>query len=173
MKKFFTALTIAFVLLTNSVYADSTVLNLKMGKTTIAELEQMYDVKHTGTNSWSLGEMYSINQNDIPLEGLKEVTAIFDTDGKLVCLNMTIDKYRFDEMNSQLRKKYKVTKSVIPFVGNKFVSFKDGNTIIHLDAPHLSFEMNLLYAQKSFMDSFNSGSKKQEEQKKQREADLL
>lgn len=173
MKKIFTTLTIAFALLTNSVFADSSVLGLKMGQTTISELKQMYDVEHTGTNSWSLGEMYSINKRDIPLEGLEQATAIFDTDGKLVCVNMTIGKYRFEEMNSQLKKKYKVTKSVIPFVGDKFVSLKDGNTIIQLDAPHMSFEMSLLYAQKSFMDSFKSGSKKKEEQKKQKEADLL
>lgn len=49
----------------------------------------------------------------------------------------------------------------------------DGNTVIELDAPHMSFDMTLTYMQKSFKKAFELGSKKQQEEKKQREADLL
>ena len=87
--------------------------------------------------------------------------------------NMVLNKSRFDEMHKQLRKKYKVVKTKIPFVGDSYDHYKDGKTLIELDAPHLSFDMTLTYMQKSFKDAYLSGLKKQNEAKKKEEAELL
>ena len=139
-----------------------------MGEATVADVKNKYSGSETGVNSWSNGIMYQIDTSNIPLEGLKEALAIFNPDGKLVCINMVLNKSRFDEMHKQLRKKYKVVKTKIPFVGDSYAHYKDGKTLIELDAPHLSFDMTLTYMQKSFKDAYLSGLKKQNEAKRKK-----
>ena len=162
-------LSFMFCILSSVAIADATVLGLKMGEASVTDVKNKYSGSETGVNSWSNGIMYQIDTSNIPLEGLKEALAIFNPDGKLVCINMVLNKSRFDEMHKQLRKKYKVVKTQIPFVGYSYAHYKDGKTlIIELDAPHLSFDMTLTYMQKSFKDAYLSGLKKQNEAKKER-----
>ena len=166
-------LSFMFCILSSVAFADATVLGLKMGEASVTDVKNKYSGSETGVNSWSNGIMYQIDTSNIPLEGLKEALAIFNPDGKLVCINMVLNKSRFDEMHKQLRKKYKVVKTQIPFVGDSYAHYKDGKTLIELDAPHLSFDMTLTYMQKTFKDAYLSGLKKQNEAKKKEEAELL
>ena len=156
-----------------SAHADASVLGLEMGKSTVSALKNKFEVESQGINQWSRGEMYSIDTAGIPIDGIKNALAIFNTDGKLDCVLLTIQKHRFDELSSSLQKKYKVTKKVKPFVGDSYVHFKDGNTLIELDAPHMSFAMTLIYMQEDFKKSFKTGVKAEEDQKRQAESDVL
>lgn len=153
--------------------ADASVAGLQLGKTTIQELQNKYDVEMSGINEWSKGEMYTINKNDIAIEGLKDATAIFSKDGKLEAVLLTISDYRFDDLAKSLKKKYKVVKSVKPFVGDALLKLKDGNTTIELNDPHMSFDMTLSYIQDDFEKSYQKQSKAKQRQKQDAEADLL
>lgn len=153
--------------------ADASVAGLQLGKTTIQELKNKYDVEMYGINEWSKGEMYTINKNDIAIEGLKDATAIFSADGKLEVVLLTISDYRFDDLAKSLKEKYKVVKSVKPFVGDAMLKLKDGKTIIVLNDPHMSFDMTLTYVQDDFEKSYEKQAKAKEQQKQNAEADLL
>lgn len=175
LRKICLALMFAFV--ANCAYADATVLGLKMGEATIADVKAKYSVRANGINSWTKGEMYQISTSDIPIDDLKSATAIFDANGKLVCVGLVMSKggfnSRFKEMHEQLKKKYKVVKTKIPHVGDTYAHYKDGKTVIELDAPHMSFDMTLTYMQQSFKQAVDSGVEQEQKAKKQQEADML
>ena len=119
--------------------------------------------------------MFRLSRSEIALDGLsKDVVFIFNQDESLAGVSMSFDKQKFDELNAQLKKKYKkVIKSVIPFVGNKLVKYKDGNSVVELNAPHLSFEMELTYLSDDFIKTMNNQLQQQEKAKKQQESELL
>ena len=94
-------------------------------------------------------------------------------DGKLGGVVMLINKSRFDDLADSLQKKYTVLSSKRPRVGDAHVYMLDGNTAIDLDAPHLSFEMTLLYIEKDIKDAIENQSQQDAQQKKQAEEDLL
>ncbi|EJA4333365.1 hypothetical protein MU943_004568, partial [Escherichia coli] len=64
-------------------------------------------------------------------------------------------------------------KKNIPFVGNKFVRYKNGDDTIELDAPHMSFDMTLYYAEKNFMDQYKEKKQIMDEKKELSESDKL
>lgn len=154
MKKIIFSLFI--LLLPFTSFADPTVFGMTLGKTTEKETADLYSgYSSLGENRYSHGNMYNIPVKDISFDGLQEVTAIFDSNGILVAVLAKLPKEKFDYINSSLKKKYKLISQQIPFVGNKFTKYSNGNTQILLDAPHLSFEMTLSYLQTNFYDDYN------------------
>ena len=65
-----------------------------------------------------------------------------------------------------LREKYKLVGSRIPFVGDTWAKFVDGNTEILLDAPHLSFSMTLEYEHNSLLNKSKDRDQQEEEQER-------
>jgi hypothetical protein len=106
---------------------------------------------------------------------LQSCRLIFDKDGKLMAVLMTFSKSgsgqhipEFNYYYKLLREKYKLVGSRIPFVGDTWAKFVDGNTEIILEAPHLSFTMTLLYAHKNFLKKAKEQSQQEEEQERRR-----
>lgn len=146
---------LAFAMLQASVYADTSAFGITLGKTTLDEFRKEYpSAVKEGISDWTDGEIFSVPVNDLNFEGVKGDYVIFTRDGKATAITIDIDKERFNAIHEMLTKKYKVSKKDIPFVGNKFVRYKNGDDVIELNAPHLSFKMNLLYAEKEFMDTY-------------------
>lgn len=176
MKKLLITAAGALALITNVANADPKPLGLEIGKATISDFEQKFpQATYIDNNLYTSGRMYSLNSREVALEGLqKDVVFIFNRDESLAGVLMTFNKDKFNELNGQLKKKYKkVIKSVIPFVGNKLVKYKDGNSVVELNAPHLSFEMELSYLSDSFIKTINAQIQKNENAKKQQESELL
>lgn len=67
-----------------------------------------------------------------------------------------LEKRRFDEVASLLAEKYKLTKKVRPQVGDRYAKFTAPDTVIEIDAPHLSFDMEVRYMTNNFVKAFNS-----------------
>lgn len=170
MKK---GLIFAASLFSSIAFADPTVFNMELGKTTESQLKSMYKVKHAGTNKYSNGRMYTVPTSAIKFEGLKEVTTIFDEKGVLIAVLTTFPKFKFDDLNQMLGSKYKQVSQKIPFVGDKSATYRDGDTEITLDAPHLSFEMTLHYIRDDLVRAFNQQSEEEQRQKQQNEASQL
>lgn len=146
---------------------------MKLGKTTESELSDMYNVTHTGINRYSDGSMYAIPTSAINFEGLKNVTAIFDTDSTLVAVLTEFHKNKFNYLYETLNKKYQRISQTIPHVGNKKAEHRDGGTIITLDAPHMSFQMSMSYARADFIEKFKQQSAAEKRQKQKNEASKL
>jgi hypothetical protein len=100
MKK---AVTFALVLLNSSAFADPSIFGMELGKMTEKDLKTKYNASHTGTNKYSDGNMYSVPVSSIDFDGLKEVTTIFSTDGKLVAVLTTLSKHKFDSSVTKKR----------------------------------------------------------------------
>lgn len=158
-------------MLPSLVHADTSAFGMTLGKTTLDEFMKEYpSAVKKGISDWTDGEIYSVPVNDLNFEGVKADHVIFTQDGKLTAITIDIDKERFNKIHGMLSKKYKVTDKEIPFVGNKFVRCKSGDDVIELEAPHLSFEMNLLYAERKFMNAY---SKKKSEKDSKKDSDEL
>ncbi|HID65908.1 MAG TPA: hypothetical protein EYP32_03350 [Aquificaceae bacterium] len=144
---------------------------LELGKANVKDLKSKFDVEEVGINKYSYGPMFKISGKQTNIDGLKEVTFIFDKKNKLVAVIMTFPKdfrdYYWNRIFETLKNKYRLVDYRIPFVGNKFAKFVDGNSIIILEAPHLSFEISLLYATRDFWRTYNREIKLEQERKRE------
>ena len=113
--------------------------------------------------------MYELDPNQLDFQDLEKCTVILDKNGRVVALMLEFPDERFDELFSQLKSKYKLVQSRIPFVGDKFAKFVDGDTEIHLDAPHLSFTLYLIYMHKDFVKTYRDLKNKEEIERKTKE----
>lgn len=162
------------LLLPFASFADPTVFGLTLGKTTEKEASDLYNGHSSlGENIYSHGNMYNIPVKDIPFDGLKEVTTIFDENGLLVAVLAKFPKEKFNYINSSLKQKYKLISQQIPFVGNKFTKYSNGGTQILLDAPHLSFEMTLSYLRTDFYNDYKKQISVEEQKKSAAEKNQL
>lgn len=170
MKKTLLLVALAF---SSTAFADPEIFDMELGKTTESQLKSLYNVSQTGTNKYSHGNMYSIPTSAIDFEGLKKITTIFDENKTLVSVITELPKSKFDYLHKLLNKKYKKTSQKIPYVGKKSAEYSDGNTIISLEAPHMSFQMSMSYSRSEFVESFKNISNIEKRQKEQNESSKL
>lgn len=153
--------------------ADPAPFGLEIGKATIKDVKAKYGAQKTGMNKYSNGEMYDLDVSGIDFDGLQKATVVFGQDGKLLAVLTTLPKSKFDYLLSGLSNKYKLISKQIPFVGNKLARLVDGNTEITLDAPHLSFEMEMNYINKDLWKSYKDQSNQERQQKQKGEQSKL
>ncbi|WP_347988505.1 hypothetical protein [Methylomonas sp. AM2-LC] len=165
-------MTLSLVL--NPVYAGTAVLGFEIGVSTLEQVNSSLSEKTTtqdgGINKYSNGPMLKTDGNSYEIDGLNEVLYIFDDQRKLMGVIMTMHKDRFDSIYSFIAKKYKVFSQERPFVGDKSAQFKAADSIIEINAPHLSFQMKVSYIRNDLMQKFNNQSKVDTETKKKSEA---
>lgn len=167
---FFGVLALIF---TSYAHADPAPFGLEIGKTTISEMKKQYRATKTGVNKYTNGQMFSLNTAQLGFDGLKEATIIFDDKDKVSAILLSFPKQRFDTLHQSLRSKYHVVSSQIPFVGNKKVVMKNGKTEITLNAPHMSFDMDLNYISQSMMRKFEKMQALEAQKKRQSEQSKL
>src|SRR5690554_4090514 len=149
---------LVFLFVSHGALANPSVFGLSINKTSVEELKSEYSVKYSGVNKYSGGEMYDIPKGQIAFDGLNKVTTIFSKDGILLAVLAEFPKHKFDYLNSFLSNKYSLVSQKIPFVGNKSATYRDGQTEIELNAPHMSFEMSLNYIHEELLSAFNQQS---------------
>lgn len=157
--------------------ANAAPVGQELGVATYAQVKQQVggktDLSDVGTNKFSGGKMLQGNGSGLGMEGLSEVTFIFDPADKLAGVMMTLPKDSFKPTLKALSAKYKLVDSVVPFVGNASAKLKQGDSIIKLDAPHLSFEMQVLYLTNSLNQAFQQQSSSERATKEKRQADMF
>lgn len=163
------------ILASDSAIAGTTVLGAEIGTTTAEQLKQVLS-RHTrvfdqGVNKYSGGPMLATDGSSYEIEGLEKVLYIFDKQGKLAGVIMDMDKDRFVSIYQVLRQKYKLISEQRPFVGNQYARFKPVDALIELDAPHLSFTMEVRYIRNDLMQKFNADSTTESALKKKTEAE--
>ncbi|TDF82392.1 hypothetical protein [Pseudomonas sp. H9] len=166
-------LALALTLTATAVQAEPSVFGLTIGKTTEAQFLKQYSASQVGTNAFNQGHMYEVAPGSIDFEGLQKVLVVFDAQGSLAGVNAQFPKEKFDYLNQALAKKYKLVDKQIPFVGNKSATYSDGNAKIILEAPHMSFQMNMTYLTKTFDKAIADGQRKAKNQQRDKEASQL
>lgn len=155
-------------------HAGTQVLGFEIGSTTVDQLRQELSKKTrfeaSGKNKYSNGEMFTTDGSFYDIDGLKSVLYIFDDQRKLAAVVMDMDKQRFDAVFQFLNGKYKAVAQRRPFVGNQYARFQPPDAAIELDAPHLSFNMEVRYIRNDLMQKFNNQNEAEAAAKKKSEA---
>jgi len=154
------------------LYADITALGFTLGKTDYKTVtQQAPSLKDSGINKYSQGKMLKGMSRDFKIQGLKQTLFIFDKNDKLAVVMLTLNKNQFDNVLGYLKNKYPIQSKRIPFVGNKNVVFaipKDKVTI-EMNAPHMSFDMTVMYSTDRFDKAYQRIQRREREQKTKRE----
>lgn len=174
MKHFVRLHVIAAALMCTVAQAGTQALGFEIGVSTTdqvkAALAKQTKVNDAGVNKYTAGPMLKTDGSSYEIEGLNEVLYIFDDQKKLAGVFMDMNKARFDAVFQALSGKYKVSSQQRPFVGDQFARFKTQDSIIEIDAPHMSFQMEVRYVRNDLMQKFNSQSAAEADSKKKREA---
>lgn len=165
---------IVLAAVSSNAYSGTPVLGFEIGLSTLEQvsstLAEKTKVNDIGTNKFSYGPMLQTDGRSYGIEGLNNVTYIFDNEQKLMGVIMNMNKDRFDAIFKLIAKKYKVTTQDRPFVGNQFARFKTTDGVIDIDAPHMSFKMDISYLRNDLFKKFNVQSKDEADSKKKSEA---
>lgn len=127
-----------------------------------------------GTNAYSEGPMLKGDGVGLEIDGLSEILFIFDKANKLAGVVMTLPKGGMGSENvrkvmGMLGEKYKTVQKNIPHVGNAYGRFKQGASTIEVDAPHMSFTMDVRYLSDALLASFNQRSQQERSEKQQKQ----
>ena len=153
-----------------SLYADITSLGFTLGKSDYKTVtKQAPGLKDGGISKYSNGKMLKGMSPQFNIQGLKKTLFIFDKQNKLAVIMMTFDKNQFDTVYGYLKNKYPLKSKTIPFVGNKNVIFVKDQNKIEITAPHMSFDMDVVYSTDVFNRAYNRIRRLERQQKNKRE----
>ena len=157
------AAAIAACLLTgSSALAGTVVLGSELGITTSTQLKRSLPrtaiIEALGINEFSGGAMFNVKGASHDIDGLSKVTYLFDEHDKLAAVIMTMNKERYDAVFQYLSAKYALKWTQRPFVGNQLARFRQADAAIELDAPHMSFEMEVRYIRHDLEQQFGQQS---------------
>lgn len=172
------------VLLAGTAAASQPVqaLGFTIGKATLAQvktgLAQRGIRAEESTNAWSNGPQLEAHDT-FGIDGVKSASFIFEPDGTLAAIDVDIAKsedlqnQRFDGLVKMLSKKYTLDSKVRPFVGDARARFHSGPVQIELEAPHMSFDMDLTYASSAFLNTMHAKQARQKQEQKAQAANQL
>ncbi len=170
------AVAVLCMAISNVSFASNAVpLGLELGVATYAQVKQQMSGKTSlsdaGTNKYSGGKMLQGDGNGLGIEGISEVTFIFDQSDKLAAVLMTLPKESFQKTLSALSGKYKLIEKQTPFVGDASAKLQQGDSVIEISAPHMSFQLTVSYLTKSLKQAFKQQAGSERAAKEKRQAD--
>lgn len=149
-------------------------LGLEIGYANLSGVKQkigsMTKLQDAGMNEHSGGVMLASDGQGLGIDGLTKFVAIFDKSETLVAIDMNFPKDTKGTY-SKLSSKYKpIENRIDQFMGYGTAKLEKGDSWVIVDAPHLSFVMDVLYTTKTFFatamqESADAKTKKDQEQK--------
>lgn len=138
------------VLATSTIsHAGTTALGFELGVSTAnqvkAELSKSSNLEEPLVSGLTGGAYLKTDGTGYDIDGLNNVAYIFDKNNVLGAVIINMSKIRFNDVYDAVSRKYKLEAAQRPFVGNQFAKFKSNDAVIEIDAPHLSFEMDVRY----------------------------
>ncbi len=142
--------------------ANAAPLGLEIGFANLAgvkhKLGGMTNLESVGTNEYSEGPMLRSSGEGLGVDGLSQLLLIFDKDNVLVGVVMTLPKAPKDVLQ-KLSEKYQVVDNRIDaFMNNGYARLGKGESLIEIDAPHLSFTMEVRYLTQKLMADYQQKS---------------
>lgn len=174
-KIIFAMLCMAF---TNVAFAvNAAPFGVELGVATSAQVKQQVGAKARlsdgGINKLSGGKVLESNGDGLGVEGLSYVAFTFDGADKLVAVVMRLPKESFKKTLSTLSGKYKLVEKEVPFVGDASATLQQGESVIDLNAPHMSFEMTVVYTTKAMKQAAAQNFRNERAAKDKRQADMF
>ncbi|HHR5971939.1 TPA: hypothetical protein ACS71W_003500 [Providencia alcalifaciens] len=147
-------------------FADVSVIGITINQDTKEDIEKKYVIENKD------GAVWELKRSEIPIEGIKKAEVIFQ-DKHVKGVWLVVNKYRFDYFFDALKSKYKLIKKDIPFVGDQYAQFEKENVLIWIDAPHMGFNMDVVYMDKKYKKELDIYRNKMKQEKKNRELEQL
>ena len=158
-------------------HAEAAPFGLNIGAVTYPEVRascgERASLVADGTNRWTDGRMLRAEGQNLGLEGLQSVLLIFDKEDVLVGVILRMGKHRFAPIVELLAQQYRLMNVERPFVGDQSALLQAGPIRIEVDAPHLSFDMQVRYLHPAFVAAFEQGRQRERNEQRQRESGLL
>ncbi len=169
MKSLFRLVAVLLLGFSSSAWAaNAAPLGFELGVATLPQVQQGLSAKtrltESGTNKYTGGKMLSGTGTGLDVDGLKEITFIFDQNNALAGVTMSlskgndINKEGFKKLSKTLASKYKQVEKREPFVGDCYARYVQGDSVVILNAPHMSFDMGLSYLTKGLLADFKKQS---------------
>ena len=150
---------------------------MELGVATLAQVRQEIGdsspLEDEGINKYTEGKMVSTDGRGLGVEGVQSVLFIFDKSEVLagVIVTMPKDPVRIFKM---LSNKYKVVSNKIDsFMNFGSARLEKGASVVEINAPHLSFAMEVRYLTKSFVAAHNRIVQEEAAEKERRKASAL
>ncbi|MEI8295084.1 MAG: hypothetical protein WCG04_00995 [Alphaproteobacteria bacterium] len=150
------------IALSNYSLGNVAPFGLELNKATMKDLESKYDILKKSKKKDNV-TFAAISPRLLALKDLKEASFVFDGRDVLQAVILKMGKYKFNEMYDILSEKYQLTRKDIPFIGDKVAYFSQDDSKIILEAPHMSFDLEVTYVTNAFLKESND---KQKDQKK-------
>lgn len=151
-------LAFATLVIGNFAFSDPAPFGLEINKATKDDFAKKFGVKVSEKKN-----SYEIASNKIPLDYVESASFAFYKDiQELSSVYLKFNTKRFNVLYEDLNSKYEKVEAQIPFVGNKYARFTDGNTTIELEERHLGFNTDLLYIDTTI---YNKALKEMEDEK--------
>jgi hypothetical protein len=152
-------------------------LGLEIGYANLASVKEkigrITKLDDAGINQYSGGPMLISDGKGLDVDGLSSVSFIFDNNQILAGVVMKLPK-NAKETFATLAKKYKPAENKIDsFMDYGYARLSKGDSFIEVDAPHLSFEMEVRYLTKKLMASFKQQTTNSDAKKKKKKEDQL
>lgn len=169
MKSLFRLALVLLLGFSSSVWAaNAAPLGFEIGVATLPQVQQGLSAKtrlaEMGTNKYTGGKMLSGTGAGLDVDGLKEITFIFDQNNVLAGVTMSLSKgggmnnEGFKKLSKALGSKYKQVEKREPFVGDCYARYVQGDSVVILNVPHMGFDMGLSYLTKGLLADFNKQS---------------
>lgn len=144
--------------------------NISGVRATIGSITELQD---QGTNQFSGGSMLRSDGAGLGVDGLSNLVLIFDKADVLVGVIMTLPKAPTD-MLKKLSTKYSVADNRIDsFMDNGYARLTKGDSLVEIDAPHLSFTMEVRYLTNQLMADFQAQSAAQKAARERQQTDKM
>lgn len=133
--------------------ANAAPLGFELGTATLAGVKSKVSSTaqlQEGVSSLSGGKLLSGNGRGLGIEGLSAIIFVFDDVETLVGVIMSMSKGGFEQEGlkrvvAALDKKYKAVEKRLPMVGDVYVKYVQGASLIQVEAPHMSFDFDVTY----------------------------
>lgn len=130
-------------------------LGLEIGYANLAGVKQkiggVTSLSESGVSDVTGGKIFSSDGQGLGVDGLTKFVAVFDKADVLVAVVMSMPK-DVNSTYSKLAEKYKpVSTNIDSFMGYGSAKLAKGDSFVILEAPHLSFAMDVVYATKDFL----------------------
>lgn len=170
-------LSLVFLLVASMPLASSEparALGFEIGKAKVAEVRAGMArmdgrLRDGGTSAVTAGELL-IYALDARSDGIRTANFVFDEQGILVAAVLDLPKHRYDDVLKAMRAKYTLIDEQRPFVGDRSARLKSGAVEIVVTAPHLSFDMAILYATPSFQAQMKAQQRREQDAERRRDA---
>ena len=113
------------------------------------------NITNKGINKYSNGAMIDVNSDYFEIDEVNSVLMIFDASDILAGVIVNMRKNPVS-MHQTLSKKYRTVRNTIDsFMNHGSSKLAKGNSLVYIDAPHMSFKMDVRYVTNQLDKAFD------------------